>query len=128
MPTKKETFRVDSEWFNGSADIVTYEIDELMATKLRALYQRRKGRDLFDLWYVAQQELINVERVVNIFTQYCTHNGIKISGEEFMKNLDLKKMDPYFQFDMNALLPLELNWNFDVAFQYVVGNIISRLP
>jgi predicted nucleotidyltransferase component of viral defense system len=45
----REKFDVQSEWFNGSADIITYEIDELMATKLRALYQRRKGRDLFDV-------------------------------------------------------------------------------
>ena len=33
----------------NSAVIPTYELDELLATKLRALYQRRKGRDLFDL-------------------------------------------------------------------------------
>ncbi|PPE03034.1 nucleotidyl transferase AbiEii/AbiGii toxin family protein [Holospora curviuscula] len=41
---------VQSEWFNGFSDIITDEIDELMATKLSALYQRRKGRDLFDVW------------------------------------------------------------------------------
>src|SRR6185312_1319592 len=40
---------VRSRWFTGVADILTYSIDELMGTKLRALYQRRKGRDLFDL-------------------------------------------------------------------------------
>ena len=31
-----------------------------MATKLRALYQRRKGRDLFDVWYAVDCELINL--------------------------------------------------------------------
>jgi len=99
-----------------------------MATKLRALYQRRKGRDLFDLWYVAEQKLINADKVVDIFTQYCASNGIKISSEEFMKNLEMKKTNPYFQLDMNALLPLELNWNFEEAFDYITQNIISRLP
>jgi integrase len=39
----------DSKWFQGSARIVTYELEESLATKRRALYQRRKGRDLFDL-------------------------------------------------------------------------------
>ena len=50
---------MDSAWFRRDADIITYEIDELMATKLRALYQRRKVRDLFDLWYVVDRQLID---------------------------------------------------------------------
>ena len=49
LPLRLENFSVSSEWFSGSASIATYEIDELMATKLRALYQRRKGRDLIYL-------------------------------------------------------------------------------
>ncbi|MGH2469017.1 MAG: nucleotidyl transferase AbiEii/AbiGii toxin family protein [Chloroflexota bacterium] len=38
-----------SPWFTGSADVPTFALEELLGTKLRALYQRRKGRDLFDL-------------------------------------------------------------------------------
>ena len=37
-------------WWNGAAPVPTFVLDEMMSTKLRALYQRRKGRDLFDLW------------------------------------------------------------------------------
>jgi predicted nucleotidyltransferase component of viral defense system len=54
---------MDSDWFNGTADIITYEMDELMATKLRPLYQRRKGRDLFNMWYVTTNDLINLNQV-----------------------------------------------------------------
>jgi hypothetical protein len=36
-------FAVDSRWFQGSAKIVTYELEELLGTKLRALYQRKRG-------------------------------------------------------------------------------------
>ena len=33
--------------------IQTYQLDELLGTKVRALYQRKKGRDLFDLgWHL----------------------------------------------------------------------------
>ncbi len=39
-------FAVRSRWFEGACDIASYELDELLATKFRALYQRRKGRDL----------------------------------------------------------------------------------
>ena len=41
----KRTFSVDSRWYSGRADIATFELDELLAAKLRALFQRRKGRD-----------------------------------------------------------------------------------
>ncbi len=41
--------QVESPWWSGSAEVLTFEPTELIATKLRALYQRRKGRDLFDL-------------------------------------------------------------------------------
>jgi predicted nucleotidyltransferase component of viral defense system len=106
----------------------TYEIDELMATKLRALYHRRKGRDLFDLWYVANQNLMDLNRVFEIFAKYCANDNNSIRGEDFLKNLELKKNHPDFQSDMSSLLPIELNWSFEEAYQFVVDHIIRRLP
>ena len=43
LPLRSEEFNMQSDWWSGNAKIATYEINELMATKLRALYQRRKG-------------------------------------------------------------------------------------
>lgn len=128
LPLKTVPFSMDTDWFKGSADIITYEMDELMATKLRALYQRRKGRDLFDVWYVADRKLINLNRVFDIFAKYCAHNNVQISREEFLKNLELKKDHRDFHMDMSVLLPSKLHWNFDKAYQFVVDNVISRLP
>ena len=128
LPLKKVPFSMDSDWFKGTADIITYEMDELMATKLRALYQRRKGRDLFDIWYVATNELINLNRVFDIFSKYCAYNDVQISREEFIKNLDQKKDNRDFHVDMSLLLPSKLHWNFDEAYQFVVANVISKLP
>lgn len=67
LPFRTEEFLVESGWFKGNADLVTYELDELMGTKLRALYQRRKGRDLFDLWYVVKNKLVDLDQVLDIF-------------------------------------------------------------
>ncbi|MFO1257698.1 MAG: nucleotidyl transferase AbiEii/AbiGii toxin family protein [Gammaproteobacteria bacterium] len=128
LPLKKVPFSMDSDWFKGTADIITYEMDELMATKLRALYQRRKARDLFDIWYVTTNDLINLNHVFDIFAKYCTYNNVKITGEEFLKNLDLKKDHRDFHMDMSVLLPSKLHWNFEEAYQFVVDNVISRLP
>jgi predicted nucleotidyltransferase component of viral defense system len=46
---KEAPFSVTSRWFEGSCNIHGYDLDELLGTKLRALYQRKAGRDLFDL-------------------------------------------------------------------------------
>jgi len=47
-PPIRIPFRVDSSWFTGSADVLTFTLDEVVATEFRALFQRSKGRDLFD--------------------------------------------------------------------------------
>ncbi|WP_233491446.1 nucleotidyl transferase AbiEii/AbiGii toxin family protein [Legionella drancourtii] len=128
LPLKTVPFAMDSSWFKGETNIITYEMDELMATKLRALYQRRKGRDLFDLWYVTDRNLIKLNRVFDIFSKYCTYNNVKVTSEEFLKNLELKKNHRDFHMDMSVLLPSKLHWDFDEAYQFVVDNVISRLP
>jgi hypothetical protein len=51
----------------AKADIITYELGKLIAIKLRALYQHRKGCDLFDIGYVTTHNLINLNRVLDIF-------------------------------------------------------------
>jgi predicted nucleotidyltransferase component of viral defense system len=127
LPLQKEFFTVESDWFIGSSEIVTYSIDELIATKLRALYQRRKGRDLFDLWYVAKFHLINIEQVIDIFAKYCLHDGIFISREEFIKNLEQKKNYADFNTDMSVLLHSELSWDFEEAYKLVMNNIIRKI-
>jgi predicted nucleotidyltransferase component of viral defense system len=49
-------FQMKSSWFEGSCNLNTYHLEELLGTKLRALYQRRKGRDLFDLFFALYQK------------------------------------------------------------------------
>ena len=44
---EKKPFKVKSNWFSGRCEITTYCLEELLGSKIRALYQRKKGRDLF---------------------------------------------------------------------------------
>ncbi len=48
---KPMNFRVKNSWFTGECQLTTYELEELFGSKLRALYQRKKSRDLFDLYW-----------------------------------------------------------------------------
>lgn len=50
LPYRIVDFQVPTVWRGGTASVLTYALEELLATKWRALFQRSKGRDLFDLW------------------------------------------------------------------------------
>ena len=124
---KTVDFSMESEWFTGGSKILTYELEELMATKLRALYQRRKGRDLFDLWLVLKHKLIDVNLVISIFEEYCIRNNQKITRSLFIENLKQKRNHRDFSVDMKSLLALETGWSFDEAIELVNEEIISKL-
>jgi predicted nucleotidyltransferase component of viral defense system len=72
---EKKAFSVNSRWFSGSASILTYHIDELLGTKVRVPYQRKKGRDLFDLWKAFDVIDVQPERVISSFLGYMVHEG-----------------------------------------------------
>ena len=98
-----------------------------MATKLRALYQRRKGRDLFDLWLVVNRGLINPSNVLKLFDDYCAHENIKITRALFEKSLYEKSQHTDFTMDMHPLLTKEQKWEFNNALELVQKHLISKL-
>lgn len=120
-------YDVTSNWFSGKTILKTYSLDELMATKLRALYQRRKGRDLFDLWLVVNRELISPSNVLKLFEIYCTHENIKITRALFEKSLYEKCQHHDFTMDMHPLLTAEQEWEFNTALELVHLSLISKL-
>ncbi|MFR9595811.1 MAG: nucleotidyl transferase AbiEii/AbiGii toxin family protein, partial [Rikenellaceae bacterium] len=65
----KIPFSVDNKWFKGECEITTYQLDELLGSKLRALYQRKKGRDLFDM-YKAMEHKIDPDRIIQCYNRY----------------------------------------------------------
>jgi predicted nucleotidyltransferase component of viral defense system len=97
--------RVDNPWFSGGADIVTFALEELLGTKLRALYQRKKGRDLFDLARALQAHpTLDRAKVVACFDAYMKHGGTPCSRAQFEMNLAEKEADGVFLKDVHALL------------------------
>lgn len=124
----EKNFNIDSSWFSGKSIITTYHIDELMGTKLRALHQRKKGRDLFDLWYVMHNKLINTGRTIDVFHQHYKRANESISRANFEKNLFEKKKDQGFRSDITALIHPRLKYDFNTAYQNVQSDLISKLP
>jgi predicted nucleotidyltransferase component of viral defense system len=125
---QNHNFSIQSPWYSGDAQICTFSIEELMATKLRALYQRRKGRDLFDNWMAIRTLDINCKRVVEIFQQYNERNGTMITRAQFEKNLYEKMDDNNFLNDISPLLTSAISWVPKEAYQSVLQNLICLLP
>jgi predicted nucleotidyltransferase component of viral defense system len=98
-------FRVDNPWFAGEADIATFSREEMLATKLRALLQRSKGRDLFDLAHALDVfDGLNAGRVVACFGQYLEASAMRISRAEAEQRMFAKLNNPGFLTDMRPLL------------------------
>ena len=70
LPMQRMPFSVVNKWYNGKCDVLTYQLDELVGTKLRALYQRRKGRDLYDLYKALTTSDINIDNVLACYQKY----------------------------------------------------------
>jgi predicted nucleotidyltransferase component of viral defense system len=121
-------FAAANPWCTAKAQITTYEIDELLGTKLRALYQRRKGRDLFDLWLALDKKLLDPERVIACFTQYIQQQGQSISRAQFEQNIYEKQSDRAFLEDIQPLLRADLDYDPGLAMKRVRESLIEKLP
>lgn len=123
----KRPFMVRSRWFSGECGITTFELEELLATKVRALYQRRKGRDLFDLWYGLKEEKADATKVMRIFKEYMKAEGHRISVGDYEKNIEAKVKHAGFAEDVTPLLPADMNYDVNEAFSLVIQQIVSRI-
>jgi hypothetical protein len=127
-------FEVKNPWFTGTADIATFSKEEILATKLRALLQRDKGRDLLDLSHaVAEFQGLDCSKVVACFGKYLAAGGQAISRAEAEQRMFAKLDDPSFLADVRPLLSADEAEKFDdaaanAAFKVVFSEFIKRIP
>lgn len=126
---EKKPFSVNSEWFKGDCNLTTYSLEELLGTKLRALYQRRKGRDLFDLWKALITANVNTELVIKCYKEYMSFSLEKAipTKKQFILNLEAKRNDTEFLGDTVALLRPDEKYNQDEAFELVLKNLVELM-
>ncbi|MCY4014539.1 MAG: nucleotidyl transferase AbiEii/AbiGii toxin family protein [Gammaproteobacteria bacterium] len=123
---------IANPWFNGQADIPTFSPEEMLATKLRALLQRNKGRDLYDLAYgLTTLESLDVDRIVELFSYYMESSGTSISRAQAQERMFAKLANPNLWLDVRPLLPADRAVTATVAAQYfrrVFEELVDRLP
>jgi predicted nucleotidyltransferase component of viral defense system len=131
-PTRMLPLKVANPWFSNSADIPTFSTEEVLATKLRALLQRNKGRDLVDLSHALEVfPKLNAQRTVDMFVQYMKDKPVPRWEAEKRMFEKLGRRD--FLADVHPLLTAEERARFDEAagkraFLRVFEGFIAKIP
>lgn len=121
-------FKVKNGWFSGECMINTYQIEELLGTKLRALYQRRKGRDLFDLDLALSKVEMNIENIVKCYKEYINFSdGVSPTQKMFVANMNEKMNDDEFRNDIYTILRPEIEYDNDLAYVQISEKVISKI-
>jgi hypothetical protein len=121
-------FAVASPWHSADELITTFTLEELLATKMRALFQRRKGRDLYDLWLGLTTLDPDEARILGCLGAYLARTDTSISRAEFEANMVGKLASPDFRADVVPLLRDPEGYDVDVAASLVHDRLVARLP
>lgn len=129
LGSRRVRFQVDSRWHDGAADVLTFAPEELLGTKLRALYQRKKGRDLFDISEaLTRLPGLDADKIVMCFARYMENDGNRVTRAELEENLAEKIEDEVFLGDVPPLLALGGRFDPAMAFERVRQVLVTRLP
>lgn len=127
-------FEIENPWFAGRTTIPTFTREEMLATKFRALLQRDKGRDLYDLAHGLEVfEGIDLNRLVEMFLGYLALSEQKISRAQAQQRMFAKMANPRLLLDMRPLLPaaeaesLTEKSTFG-AIQRIFADLVDQLP
>jgi len=121
-------FVCSSSWMQGKVMIRSFKLEELLGTKMRALYQRRKGRDLYDLHTALILSKLNVKELLTCFSKYVAFGGNCISKTSFLENMELKLKNKEFREDILPLLPRHrVHFDPDEAYKNLMEKLIKYL-
>ena len=100
---KEVDHNINNTWVNGTCKLITFEAEEMLGTKLRALYQRKKGRDLFDLYHAFTNLDLDTETLIKCYKEYMAFSVKRPpTQKQFLINMEEKLQDPDFEGDIYA--------------------------
>lgn len=109
VSVEMDTLDDDGERIRAKA--LSYDINEMLGTKTRALMQREQGRDLFDLFHAWQLSeagttpyAVNGAKAMEAFAWYLEKEGTRLGRDEANALLDVRLRKESFRRDMDTLL------------------------
>jgi predicted nucleotidyltransferase component of viral defense system len=129
LGVKTYPFAVENGWYQGDAEIASFAPEEMFGTKLRALLQRNKNRDLFDLLHGLEQLALDPDKLIACFDHYLALEGRPITRAVAEQRM-LGKLTRSLTEDIAPLLPTGVRFNDDDAmraFERVWKELIARV-
>jgi predicted nucleotidyltransferase component of viral defense system len=126
---QKFPFSVNSSWFKGKCEVTTYKLEELLGTKLRALYQRRKGRDLYDMYKALKHGGdLDIEALLKCYQAYMNFVVENPPTPKlYLQNLESKMQDDEFLGDIAALIRPDEKYNQQEAYQTLITKVLDKM-
>jgi predicted nucleotidyltransferase component of viral defense system len=125
---KELPYKVESSWFSGECHLIGYELEELLGTKLRALYQRRKGRDLFDLYWAMTHRHVDAEKVARCYKKYMEFSvDNPPTQKQFIANMEEKIMMKEFTDDVYLILKKGVQYADREAWEVVKNKLVKKI-
>lgn len=119
---------IKNTWAKGSCKLTSFEVEEMLGTKLRALYQRKKGRDLFDLYYALSNLDLDTDMLIRCYQQYMAFSVDKPpTQKQFIRNMEKKLADPDFEGDTFALLRPGIEYDQTKAYNLIRTELLERM-
>ncbi len=120
--------QIETGWFNGSCNIPTYYLEEMLGTKIRALYQRKKDRDLYDLYKAHTMAKLNINQISDCYNEYINFAvDNPPTKKQYLQNMELKMKDKEFLGDTVSLLRVGDEFDYNTAYELVKAEILDRI-
>jgi len=128
MGYKEIEHTIKNTWANGSCKLKTYTVEEMLGTKLRALYQRKKGRDLFDLYHALSNLELDTYSIMKCYKGYMAFSVENPpTKKQFLLNMEDKLKEPDFQGDIYGLLRPGVEYDQTKAYELVKKELIDKI-
>jgi len=104
-----------------AASITSYSLEEIYAEKIRALFQRTRPRDLYDVWRLRNR--VNRERVADILPEKCESKGVTVD----ISILHRKRGEHEKAWAASLVHQLDRLPDFDKVYDEVIEIVAERL-
>ncbi|MCY4561010.1 MAG: nucleotidyl transferase AbiEii/AbiGii toxin family protein [Flavobacteriaceae bacterium] len=129
----QKPLRINNVCFSSDIMVNTYNINEILSQKTRALYQRNKGRDLYDLYVSQSHPDFDIEKIAQCFIRHMREkkDGKTITAipteKEFITNLKKKEESDFFLRDTYRFLKTDVEYNQADAFEWAKKEFVPSL-
>ncbi len=106
----------------------TYKLEELTATKLRALHSRLKGRDIYDLYFISNLDM-DTELLRKLVIYYFHRSGKIFNPKLFFKNIQEKFRSKKYVDDVSGFVIPNIEFSMEEGVRRVISHysFLSRL-